>query len=141
MYQLINGQAVKVQRKGYDASKPGLVRLLRSEFPKGQEQAALAYAAALESGDTGADWDRNGEISRGVSVRFVVDAIRDMVNDRVTDDKAMETGRVDTEQLLFAKALQHAATVAMTPEDFTANSMYQAGARGFLHAKTGELTG
>lgn len=140
MFQLVNGQVVKVERKGYDPNKPGLVKLLRAEFPKGQEAEALAYATALAGGDTAADWERNGEIARGVSTQFVIDALHDMVSDRQTDDKASESGRVDAEQVLFAKALQNAATQALTPDDLRANNLYAGGARGFIHAKTGDLT-
>ena len=138
-YQIVDGKVIKVGRRTYDPSKPGLVHLLRSEFPRGQEGAALSYASQLAAGNAAADWDRNDEIARGVTVGFVVSAIRDMVEDRQTDARTVESGKLTKENMLFAKAVQDAATSRLTNEDRAALALYANGQTGILDGKTGAL--
>lgn len=139
-YVIVGTSIVKKSRRPVDMSKPGLVKLLAMEFPKGQEDSALAYANKLAQCDGGADWDRNGEICRGVSNSFVINTIKDMVDDRRQHVEAVGSSKpVSKDGVQFAKAVQDVATSKLDETDKIANNLHQLGARGFLDKSTGEL--
>jgi len=91
-YRMVGGQAVKVERREYDPTKPGLAALLKRRYPvPANEDDWQAQLVTIESHinqlrllDAQSDWPDNSLICRGVTVQFVIDSLRDLIVDKKT---------------------------------------------------------
>ncbi len=89
-YRMVDGRAVKVERREYDPTKPGLAALLKNRYPvPASDEDWQAQRATIENQinqlrqlDVQADWHDNSLICRGVTVQFVIDALRDLIRDK-----------------------------------------------------------
>lgn len=89
-YRMVDGRAVKVERREYDPTKPGLAALLKNRYPvPASDEDWQTQRATIENQinqlrqlDAQADWPDNSLICLGVTVQFVVDALLDLIKDK-----------------------------------------------------------
>ncbi len=89
-YRMVGNVAVKVERREYDPTKPGLAALLKNRYPvPANDEDWQTQRATIENQinqlcqlDVQADWPDNPLICRGVTVQFVIDALRDLIRDK-----------------------------------------------------------
>lgn len=89
-YRMVGNVAVKVERREYDPTKPGLAALLKNRYPvpandedwQTQRSTIENQINQLRQLEAQADWPDNSLICRGVTVQFVIDALRDLIRDK-----------------------------------------------------------
>ncbi len=89
-YRMVGNVAVKVERREYDPTKPGLAVLLKNRYPvpasdddwQAQKSNIESQINQLRQLDAQDDWPDNLLICRGVTVQFVIDALLDLIRDK-----------------------------------------------------------